>query len=541
MPAILRRAAQAGLLLLSAAYAPAMAETTQCTVIATLPATISTPGVYCLESDFAYSSVSVSAITIAANNVTLDLNGHRIGNLAAGTTVGNYGVYAINQQNITVKNGTLRGFATGILLADSASPPAISQGHVVQGIRADQNRLIGIQVVGNGCIVRNNQVVATGGSTLAANESSIGISVSGTDDRILDNDVSGTTASGSGNAYGVEGSAAEGLMVIRNRISETTSPAGPEYGVQILNSPHAAIRNNVVSNSLVPSSPSLSVGIMMDSATDVFAANTASGFGSANSGGTPVTAPACAYLLNPTETSVPAGAGTGLTVVEAAFGCPWTAVSNAAWISVTGGASSTGTGSLQYSYAANPGTSARSGTITAAALTYTVNQAGTGAVNPIVYAGTGMISGSGTQPLPGCVPNPMATTTSRGPFSLEWHATSDLAQIGPSSITDIFGASTETVTSTTEVCGPLTIPGTTTVTAIPSSSRVCSTTSDGTNISVDPTACAAPSPCSYTQMTTTITRDPKTLKSTINGTWAWSCVVGTSTSQATYQFTLDQQ
>ena len=275
------------LAMLGAACAPATAETTLCTVIATLPATISTPGVYCLESDFTYNSVSVSAITIAANNVTLDLNAHRIGNLAAGTADSNFGVYAINQQNITVKNGTLRGFATAILLTDSASPPAISQGHVVQDIRADQNRLVGIQVVGNGCIVRNNQVVATGGSTLAANESSIGISVSGSGNRVLDNDVTGTVSSGTGSAFGIQSIAAEGLVVASNRVSGVSAPGGGlEYAIQITTSPHAAIRDNTLSNAAIPTTPAQSVGMNMDDATDTFSGNLSIGFNTGYVGGT---------------------------------------------------------------------------------------------------------------------------------------------------------------------------------------------------------------------------------------------------------------
>jgi hypothetical protein len=57
--------------------------------------------VYCLQGDFAYNSVSAPAATIAANNVTLDLDAHRIGNLAAGTAVSNVGVYALNQPRRT--------------------------------------------------------------------------------------------------------------------------------------------------------------------------------------------------------------------------------------------------------------------------------------------------------------------------------------------------------------------------------------------------------------------------------------------------------
>jgi hypothetical protein len=51
-------------------------------------------------------------------------------------------------------------------------------------------------------------------------------------------------------------------------------------------------------------------------------------------------------------------------------------VSNAAWVSITSGASGRGNQNVGYSVAANTGTAGRSGTITAAGLTYTINQAG---------------------------------------------------------------------------------------------------------------------------------------------------------------------
>lgn len=54
-------------------------------------------------------------------------------------------------------------------------------------------------------------------------------------------------------------------------------------------------------------------------------------------------------------------------------GCPWTAVSNDSWITITAGESGTGSGAVMYSVTANPG-EARNGTITIAGKTFTVNQ-----------------------------------------------------------------------------------------------------------------------------------------------------------------------
>jgi len=82
----------------------------------------------------------------------------------------------------------------------------------------------------------------------------------------------------------------------------------------------------------------------------------------------------CAFTIAPTNASFSASGGnSNVAVTASAGGCAWTAVSNDAWIIVTSGAAGTGNGSVNYSVAANVG-DARSGTITIAGKTFTVNQ-----------------------------------------------------------------------------------------------------------------------------------------------------------------------
>ena len=66
--------------------------------------------------------------------------------------------------------------------------------------------------------------------------------------------------------------------------------------------------------------------------------------------------------------------GSNATVYVSCGCCTWTAVSNASWITVTGGSSGNGNGTVSYSVAANTG-SQRSGTITIGGKTFTVYQA----------------------------------------------------------------------------------------------------------------------------------------------------------------------
>ncbi len=82
----------------------------------------------------------------------------------------------------------------------------------------------------------------------------------------------------------------------------------------------------------------------------------------------------CVYALSSYSRSFSSSADNSNTVsVTAAGNCPWTAVSNDAWITVNSGAGGTGNGTVNYGVAANTGP-ARTGTMTIAGLTFTVTQ-----------------------------------------------------------------------------------------------------------------------------------------------------------------------
>ena len=86
----------------------------------------------------------------------------------------------------------------------------------------------------------------------------------------------------------------------------------------------------------------------------------------------------CAYSLNSINVSFNVSGGIGnLNVTAAGGGCAWTAASNVAWITITSGASGSGSGTVNYSVAANGTPSSRTGTLTIAGQTFTVTQAGT--------------------------------------------------------------------------------------------------------------------------------------------------------------------
>ena len=198
----------------------AVNPTLVCNPISTLPAVITVQGAYCLTGHLGTAMTSGYAITINTHNVVLDLSGFKLGGLAAGTGTNATGIYALDRQNITIKNGTVRGFAVGIALAGSSS-----QAHVIEDIRADQNTLGGIYVDGSGNIVRNNQVLATGGTTTyGANAPAYGIFVLGNGPQVINNAVSNTFARGSETSYGIYFSSVIGGFAVDNRI--TTADQG---------------------------------------------------------------------------------------------------------------------------------------------------------------------------------------------------------------------------------------------------------------------------------------------------------------------------
>ncbi len=124
------------------------------------------------------------------------------------------------------------------------------------------------------------------------------------------------------------------------------------------------------------------------------------------------------YAISPTSVYIGGQGGGGNVSVTTSSGCSWTASSNNAWITVTGGSSGSGSGMVSYSVAANGG-AARDGSITIAGQTFTVSQ------GACPYCGDGICTEScATCPqdcCPGCDTQCMATCLWYG-YPLEYCA-----------------------------------------------------------------------------------------------------------------------
>jgi hypothetical protein len=175
------------------------AQTTHCTQITSLPYTISTGGVYCVTKNL---STTASGIQITANNVVLDLNGFTLSDTAGADTAG-AGIFANSQKNITVRNGSVRGFYIGIALYD-LSPFTVASANVVEDMRVTGSRYVGIESYGAATIIRNNQIVKTGGSAQkdATQGKAIGIDIRGVGAEVSNNFIDDTFGTG-GSSYAI--------------------------------------------------------------------------------------------------------------------------------------------------------------------------------------------------------------------------------------------------------------------------------------------------------------------------------------------------
>ena len=87
---------------------------------------------------------------------------------------------------------------------------------------------------------------------------------------------------------------------------------------------------------------------------------------------------ACTYAISPEQREMDDDGGTGQVQVLAAAGCPWTASSHVAWMTITAGTSGQGNGQVRYSVQSNDAASSRTGTLAVAGRTFTLTQEGEG-------------------------------------------------------------------------------------------------------------------------------------------------------------------
>lgn len=142
------------------------------TRITSVPYTISNPGFYYFGKNLTHSD-SGNAITVDANDVTLDLMGFSL--TKSGAIGVNTGIYMNGRTNVEIRNGTLRGFNSGIYeegflgnrhriinvraINNNNGIWLCATDHLVKGCNASNNGGFGI-IMGTGsiidCVATNN-------------------------------------------------------------------------------------------------------------------------------------------------------------------------------------------------------------------------------------------------------------------------------------------------------------------------------------------------------------------------------------------------
>ena len=168
--------------------------------VESLPATITTPGTWCLRGNLATPQVSGAAVTIAANNVVLDCNDFRIDSTA--TTTASYATGATtpgsSSHHVTVRHCAINGFRYGVGLSGDS--------HLVEHNTITASLYVGVSTYGVGNVVRNNLVRDTGNGFFPT---VYGISVMGgegvaSDNTVMSVDGGQPGAQGGTYAYGIQ-------------------------------------------------------------------------------------------------------------------------------------------------------------------------------------------------------------------------------------------------------------------------------------------------------------------------------------------------
>jgi len=208
----------------------------------------------------------------------------------------------------------------------------------------------------------------------------------------------------------------------------------------------------------------------------------------------------CSYSLNPSTVPIPAAGSTGTAVsVMTSASCAWSASSGAAWISITSGSSGSGNGTVTIVVAANTG-AARSGAVTIAGQTLTVNQAAAACTYSVSPTTLSAVAGGGAT-------GPVTVTTGAG---CAWSATSNVSWLSITTGTSGSGNGTVSINAAVNTGGArngtLTVANQTVT--VNQAGTTCSYSVTPTNVSIaaaggtgTPISVSAGSGCTWTATT----------------------------------------
>jgi hypothetical protein len=195
------------------------------------------PGTYRLTGNLTVPSGS-DGIVMLAHYVTIDLNGFSI--TGGGTSGTNLGI--LGNLTTTVENGTVTGFADGIVLGANS---------IVKSVHADSNGQVGIST-GDNAVIEGCTANSNSGFGIKTNNGSV---------------IEGSTA----NSNATTGIFCGGTGCM---ISGNTANNNGSAGVQIQSGPALILRNTIISTTM-----NSAVGISAPNAQTGYGENVLNGFG----------------------------------------------------------------------------------------------------------------------------------------------------------------------------------------------------------------------------------------------------------------------
>ena len=248
--------ALAGVLALLVSTPPTFAQVKA--PISTVPFVIKKPGNYYLTKNLVVTKLAQitggDGIYINANNVTLDLNGFEL------STNQNHMGSGINANGgpVVVRNGTVRGFDTGVYLAGSG---------LVENVSAIGCKEFGVYVIGGFSTVRRCIVRDTGGGAIYPSPAIVqGIRVQGGDTIIEDCTVAGLTrALASFPVTGIYAGGSAANRIRGNSISSALNAAALTTGIETGSNGDAS--NNIVQDCAIGIDMGISLTVYRDNNT----------------------------------------------------------------------------------------------------------------------------------------------------------------------------------------------------------------------------------------------------------------------------------
>lgn len=236
---MLQRFLSLALLTSAIAANPSSAAAQVATPILTLPATITKPGIYTIKKNLVLKTAATSAITINADNVTIDLGGHVLSTtLPAGTDVA--GIRSEAHGGLVVQNGTVRGFRTGVRLN---SFQAMVSGVSTEGLHVDASESIGIQLLGLFGTVKRCTVTNIGGPQAS---SATGLFLDLGFAAVLDNDILATVAAQGNTSEGIHAGLQTSVIENNRVLNEPNTPG--TIGIFVGLAGSDLVENNRITN-----------------------------------------------------------------------------------------------------------------------------------------------------------------------------------------------------------------------------------------------------------------------------------------------------